>query len=335
MAQQWYVGVYGNTQKTLFALYDRTHQRFDLVTAQSIDHEFLPHGFQDFESILTHSLDTLLSRNGLTAAEITSAGFGLAGDDVKRQHQIIQTIISRTGIQNFVHANEAALMVKTESPAGFGVGAINNYGFSVLAIDKEGNTVQVGGLGDVTGDLEGGYYMASCVWKSIYRQLFICGEETSMTEDVFQYLGIHTKEEFLEEITTISVAGESRNYTDKLLSILYKNANQGDAIALSILRNVGEEYARAIASAVRDLPLLKGHVIDVVLAGKQFIHCKNDTAARTIDHWLQEHAAFEYRMHKMTTSPVCGAILWAMEKAGEQVSEEEKNRIRQMLRRFF
>ena len=58
----YYLGVYGNTQKTLFALYDREVQRIDLLTAQSIDHEFLPRGFHDFEEILCNSLNTLLSR---------------------------------------------------------------------------------------------------------------------------------------------------------------------------------------------------------------------------------------------------------------------------------
>ena len=331
----YYIGVYGNTQKTLFALYDRMEQRIDLLTAQSIDHEFLPRGFHDFEEILQNSLDTLLSRNGLQAEEISSAAFGLAGDDGKRQHQIIGQILNRTGLKNPVHANEAALMVKTESLSGTGVGAINNQGFSVLAIDREGNTVQVGGMGDITGDLEGGFYMARRVWKSVYSQLFICGEPTSMTEDLFRYFGIHTKEEFVEEITTISVAGESRNYTDRILGILYDNANREDHVALTILRDVGEEYARAIASAVRDLPLLKGNVIDVVLSGKQFIHCDNDTAAQTIDAWLRENAGFEYRMLKVGTSPVCGALFWALEAAGERAETEERERLRRMLRRFY
>ena len=334
-SHSYYVGVYGNTQKTLLALYDREHQRIDLLTAQCVDHEFLPRGFHDFEEILKNSLDTLLSRNGLRIEQITGAALGLAGDDVKRQHQIIHQILENMGLKLFVHANEAALMVKTESPSGYGVGAINNFGFSVLAIDRAGNTVQVGGLGEITGDLEGGYSMASSVWKSIYRQLFICGETTSMTEDLFRYLGIHTKEEFLEEITTISLSGESRNYTDRLLSILYSNADRGDRVALSILRNVGEEYARAIASAARDLPSLTNETVDVVLAGNQFIHCRNHTAAETIDAWLRTNAGFDYRIYKLGTSPVCGALLWAMEAAGEPAGNEEREKIRRMLWRFF
>ncbi|MDD5898632.1 MAG: hypothetical protein PUD63_12425 [Clostridia bacterium] len=335
MIAQHYLGVYGNTQKTLFALYDRDSQRIDLLTSQSVDHEFLPRGFQDFEEIVKNSLAVLLGRNGLQIDQLTSAAFGLAGDDVERQHLIIQRLISNMGVKHFVHANEAALTVKTESPTGYGVGAINDNGFSVLAIDSAGNTLQVGGLGELAGDLEGGVDMAFRVWKSVYSQLFICGEETSMTEDLFRYLGIHTKKEFLEEIATISVSGEIRNHTDKLLAILYDNANRKDHVAVSILHAVGKTYARAIASAVRDLPLLHGKTVDVVLSGKQFVHNKNDTAAQAIDEWLKDNAGFEYRISKATTSPVFGALNWAIESVGETLAPEERTKMRMLLRRFF
>lgn len=335
MSAQYYLGVYGNTKKTLFALYDRTSQRIDLITSQSVDHEFLPRGFQDFEKIVRNSLAVLLGRNGLQIDQVTSAAFGLAGDDVERQHLIIQRLISNMGLKHFVHANEAALTVKTESPTGCGVGAINDNGFSVLAIDSAGNTMQIGGLGELAGDLEGGADMGFRVWKSVYSQLFICGEPTSMTEDLFHHLGIHTKKEFLEEVATISVSGEIRNYTDKMLSILYDNANRQDRVAISILHSVGETYARAIASAARDLSLLHNQTIDVVLSGKQFVHSRNDTAVQAIDGWLKKNAGFDYRISKVSTSPVFGALNWAVESTGDTLQIDERTKMRMMLRRFF
>ena len=306
------LGVDGGGSNTQCALFDIEGNQVDFLDWGPTNHEVLPGGFEQLEEELGQMFDTFYARHSIQASNLVSCAFGMAGVDTKLQSEIIGNMIRRLGIKEFVLSNDAYLGVKAGCPSGVGICVINGTGATIAGINSQGQMVQIGGQGYLTGDVGGGGALATAAISEVYDHLFRGGPYTIMVDQFFEVLQISSKHDYMDAVTANL---QDRSKRVEFTKMLFDAANQGDAVALSILRHVGKELGRSVNGAIQELGFDDVKVIDVVLAGsvnvkgsnpalvdaiKEEVIVKNPT--RNVDFFILHHP------------PVAGAVIWALEK---------------------
>lgn len=310
---KYVIGVDGGGTKTHCALYKANDEKVDMITWEPMSHETFEEGFITLKSELDRMLAFMLEKNSLTRDQISYAVFGLTGVDTLRQHKTISRIITELRIKNFTLCNDAYLGIKAASNSGIGICAINGTGCNVVGIDQEGNSLQIGGIGNVTGDKGGGNYLSAKIISSIYNSLFREGQATMLTDSVFEILKIQTKYQFIDVLTQ-KIEDEEIKLSD-FNPLIFTAANKGDELSLNILHKMGEEYARSINGIIHHLNYNEQVELDVILAGSVFVKGTNQITIETLKEKVQrDNPKRKFNFTLLREPPVMGAIKWAIER---------------------
>ncbi len=318
--KEYVLGMDGGGTKTHCALYDLNGNLKDFMEVGATNHEGMPGGFAELKPILYDIFDNILKRNDIGKEQLKYCVFGMAGVDTRNQHHIISKIIEEYGIKDFVLCNDSYLGIKAGSSNGSGICLINGTGFSVTGIDPKGSMLQIGGVGSLTGDKGGGSYLIEKIIGTVYNSLYKGTEQTRMKDRMFEILGINDKEDYIETVTE-QLESNRQEITGKINRMIYEVANENDQVALSILEEVGEEYARSIGGMIRELDFSSTSKVEVILAGSNFTKCANPTSINKLKNIVESHYK-EYEMDiKILKEPcVIGAVLWALQQVNDSVN---------------
>lgn len=311
--RKYVLGFDGGGTKTQVALFDIDGNYVDLINWGATNHEVLRGGFSELKYEINKLLDNLLNRNSIDRREIVSSAFGLAGVDTRKQHAIISNIIKDIGIDNFILANDAYLGVKAGCPSGIGISVINGTGCTVAGIDKTGTMIQIGGQGDLTGDVGGGLVIGMEAIRRVYNHLFRLEPYTVLKDILFKQLGITSKYDFIEAVTNALDDGSLD--TGEVGKLVFDAANIGDVTALNILRFVGKELGRSVNGAIRELDFNDEEIIEVVLAGSVNVKGNNPTLINSLkEEVIQKNPSKRFNFIVLEQPPVAGAVIWALER---------------------
>lgn len=106
------IGVDGGGTKTHYALFDIEGNFVNLLTGGPSSHEVYPGGFADSRLEIQGCISKLLKQNQLKPEDIGYGVFGIAGVDIKKQHDEVSRIITETGLKDFEVMNDAFLGIK-------------------------------------------------------------------------------------------------------------------------------------------------------------------------------------------------------------------------------
>lgn len=325
---RYFLGLDGGGTKTHCVLYDYEKDSLDFFSGGPTNHEVLPDGMESLPDAIGAVVNPLLSKAGIGIERVDGAALGMGGIDTPMQYDIIRGIVAEMGFGNFGICNDGYLGIRAECD-GTGICAVNGSGCSVVGISPDGRTFQIGGHNDMSGDKGGGAYLVPAVMRTVYSALFKKGSKTLMTDLMFEWLGIEDRME-LVQAAAIQILGSQSSAYSSISQILYKAAGMGDSEALKILTKCGEDYALSISCVAEELGL---HApIDTILVGSQFKKCEHDHAIKTLEQTLNPPGAPpQFRLQLISTAPVAGALLWAMElggrPAGQVLRESLKTRL--------
>jgi len=319
---QYVLGVDGGGTKTQCALYDMEGNLYAITIFGPTNHEEYEDGLVGLEKQLFKILDQFITENGVMKEEIVYSVFGMAGVDTKKQNEVISEIIRKYGLDHFQLCNDAYLGIMAGSSSGKGICAINGTGFSVTGMNLNGDMVQCGGLGYLTGDKGGGGYIFERAISSVYSYLYKRGPYTLMYEKIWKSLEIREASEYIETIMNWmeSRQPELIRIIDK---IVYEAARDQDLIAIRILEEIGEEYVINIMGVFDQLGLSSDDNIKVVLAGSQFTKAEALTSIEKIEGMLKIHLP-KAEIVILKNPCVLGAVSWALKKAGCKCNLHEK-----------
>ena len=309
------LGVDGGGTKTHYALYDTCGRPVDFLISGPTNHEALLDGFTGLRHRLRADLDTLFCRNNLNVKDVENAVFGLAGVDTKRQHEIISGMLRDLGLEKFILCNDSFLGVKAGCLSGSGICAINGTGFSIGGIDRHGNMLQIGGLGDYTGDEGGGGQLTVRAIRAVYDHLYKDAPATLLQDLLFRTVGITDPADYPEALMHAMAEGTC-DYME-FGRLVFDAADQGDEVSLELLDRSGREYARSVQGVLnrldfgtKDEPL----PLELILAGSVFVKGSNPRTADTMLNLLKGwNQARTITLSKLSAPPVLGAVLWALE----------------------
>ena len=316
MMVEYVIGVDGGSTKTHYALFDSQGKFVNFIQGGPANHEVYHDGYEGAREEIKSSIFKLLQQNRLKPEDVNYAIFGLAGVDTKKQQKELSKIICETGIRTFKVFNDAFLGIKAGSDKGYGICSINGTGTCCARIDKNGDWLQVGGTGWTFGDEAGGGHIGNVVIRKVYDSIYRCGQQTMMKEMLFEKLGINQENEL--ENAVYEKVYSNKVKTTGLSKIAFFAANQGDKVALELLRHSGREMAKSVIGVIRKLNFSYEEEIDIVIAGSVNLKGENPALIRTFKQEVCYGVKTKVRFIPLKVPPVAGAVLWAIEELNKK-----------------
>lgn len=312
------MGVDGGGSKTDLVLADMDTGRLWHVRIGCTNHELLKGGFAELGELLGNAIRRLTEQAGIFFRQIDAAVFGLAGVDTRRQQTCAEEAVGALGFRHILICNDGFLPIKAGNEHGIGIAAINGTGCTVTGIDRTGRRLQIGGMGDLSGDHGGGAYLGRCATSAVYDALYRDAPATKMAILLKHAAGAAEEGEIFELLPEL-LTKQTLRLRD-LNRIVFEAACMEDSVALRILTNMGEENARSIVALVRKMDF--GEKLSVILAGSIYRCGEHPAAMDTLKRAVRS-ACPERDFHFMLleTPPVAGAVLWAADMLPQRCTE--------------
>lgn len=214
------------------------------------------HLLVDIETVtrsLSESIDGTLIQCGLQRSDVVCISAGLAGVDYDGAGEEEMRMIMRGFGFDHVVINGDMVIAHAGALAGNpGVIALAGTGSAILGIAKDGKRVKVGGWGPVFGDEGSAYRIGQMALRAAARDFDGRGERTTLTEAILRAFRISDFKETLNAVYSKHL--EIREIA-ALSRPAYEAAESGDAVAVSIFTQAGEELAEGVSAAIGRLSL--------------------------------------------------------------------------------
>jgi len=305
----YYIGVDGGGTKTAYALFNERKDLLLLREGPGTNHENLAGSFDEAAHLLWEGLQALLSAAGAALEDIGFTLLGLAGVDHPYQYDALKERLRALGLRRFELCNDGFLVVKAGCRSGAGIGLNLGTGTCCNAVDLRGRRVQLAGLGDYSGDVGSGAWIAAQAFRLAYDDLVLGIAPTGLTAAVSQAFALRGPEDLLGLIERIETGGDAAK---TMVRLFFEAAAQGDAPALRLVEQMAQRGAQLIAAHLRALAF--ADPCEVVLSGS--IHTKLANAAY-VDLLQQKARALSGRgleFHILDCPPVTGCIHWILEE---------------------
>jgi len=309
------MGIDGGGTKSQLGIFDQEGKCLAIKMHGTLNHEMLPGSYKQLEDELRLFVHSAIKDAGLNVKDIAYTVIGLAGVDTREQHQIITEIFKRVGLVDFTLVNDGYLGIWAGCPGGAGICAINGTGSVLTAIDARGTSMQVGGIGEITDDRGGSGWYGTQLLSKVYAQLFKSAHKTMLTEMIFSRLNISHRDDYTEAVA-IGLQNETLRVSD-LNRLIFTAASKQDKVALDILADSAEHYARCIEFLATNMYFPKENPLYVTLAGSVFVkepvRILPDLIESRVNALLGQRPV---RFVILEAPPVVGAVMWGYCEAG-------------------
>ena len=289
----YYIGVDGGGTKTYYALFDEQKNIVADYKTSGSNHENLDGSFDEAVEILWDGLTGLLQSAVKTFDDVRFTLMGLAGVDHPFQHDALAERLEAKGLRDFAIFNDGFIVVKAGSVSGAAIGLNNGTGTCCNAIDSTGRMLQLAGLGEYSGDMGNGHWIATMAYKAIYDD------------------GLTTREDFLAAVSAFETE-DAEDHIRTLIDAFFAGVEENDEACVEILEMMAERSARLIVAHANTLRF-DGDEIEVVLSGSILTKLPS---ARYLDKIREKVAQYSDRRFvfiKLSVPPVMGCINWIMQ----------------------
>jgi len=317
---KYFLGVDGGNTKSDYLLCTTEGEFVDVFRTGTCSHEQFDDGYNGMERTMREQLSHVFERNGIGVGDIAAAGFGLAGADLPSQTVELKKRVEAIGFTCYGLSNDGILGIKGASDSGVGLCAVNGTGTVVVGIDETGEILQVGGVGQLSGDRAGGGYLRNQIIAMLYEYHYRCGEDSVMFPRVMDLLG--AKQEDL--LTVVSDDELLNRHTVDIIQIGTKAANEGDALARKIFDAIGISIGMSAAGCIRRLSFkrlgVEASPIEIVQVGSIWHKVAYEGVGTSFLQTAERLSGKRCRPIKLEAPAAVGGVLWAKEVAdGAQV----------------
>lgn len=315
------MGIDGGGTKSHLGLFDTRGKCVGVSVHGPLNHENMEGSFEQLEKELYDYIMGALAAAGATVNDVIYGFFGLAGVDTRRQHKLISGMLRDIGLERFTLCNDAYLGVAAGCPEGVGICAINGTGSTMAAVDHSGAHVQIGGIGELSNDCGGSSWYGKKVLGAVYGELFKSEQTTLLSGNIFDMIGIRSKNDYTETIT--AMYAEDEVFVNYLNRLVFEIADMGDTVAMNILKISAEHYAGGITHLVSSMDFPKDKTVYVTLAGSVFVKEKVRILPNLIEEFVRNRLMnHSIKFLSLDTVPVAGAVFWAFQNAGIHMDME-------------
>jgi N-acetylglucosamine kinase-like BadF-type ATPase len=247
---------------------------------------------------------------GLPEAPVAAGSFYLANVDVPDEEAAMQAALGERGVAAELEVrNDTFAVLRAGSPRGWGIAVVCGAGINAVGRGEDGRVERFLGIGPWSGDWGGGDGVVRSAVAAAVRAGDGRGPATVLTQRIVETFGMN--------VDAVAYAAHHKQLTQhRLLSltpVVFEAAHAGDAVALEIVRRVGDEVVSFAAALVRRMGLRNADP-DVVLGGR-LLQAKDTIVMERIEAGLSVVAPAA-RIHVLAAPPVLGALTSALELAG-------------------
>jgi N-acetylglucosamine kinase-like BadF-type ATPase len=241
-------------------------------------------------------------------AEIRPAAIclGIAGVDRPDDARVMEQIMRRIGYKaRVLIVNDALVALEAGAPGKPGVVLVAGTGSIAYGRSARNQSARAGGWGYVLGDEGSGYWIGRAALRAVLREADHRGPKTQLTGLLLHYYGVGRAQDLIAQV----YQGALRPAAIASLAQCVQGAfNNGDEVAIGILRNAADQLEASAVSVARRLDLV-GSDFPIVLSGGIF------RAVPWLDEELRRRlplAAPRAAPRLLTEEPASGAVRLAL-----------------------
>lgn len=299
-----YLAVDGGNSKTEYRLLDASGAVIAAHRGEGSNHETMAGGFDEAAKLLIDEIEDLLVSQGFTLKHVADAVLGLAGADYDEQTVALQSALNKHGLAHCFVCNDGYLGVMAGMEHGVGVCYSAGSGVTCTGINAEGQRVQFGGIGVLSGDVGGGFDIAAFVYRSVYQHLFFGKQYTTLKDAFFTLFDIRTPEQFRSAAARIQTEEAAR----QLIGLFFTAMETGDELALQYAARAATHAADCIIAVSDELSLKTP--VQVALSGSIMTAVAPPAYRRMIEYELYRRKGKSYSLRVNDHPPVDGAVRW-------------------------
>ncbi|HAX17410.1 MAG TPA: hypothetical protein DCY00_02285 [Actinobacteria bacterium] len=274
---EYILGVDGGGTKTLAAAADKDGRI--LAEIQFGSSNYKSSGFKRAKSNYTKGIISLAGKLKKSFNDenpfFKSACIGLAGLNTSYDQKMFNALILNDDLKATMDFNNTILV--NDTVIGLAAGSLKENRVIIIAgtgsncygINAEGAQAKANGWDHILGDEGSGFSMGIHTLRAVMRAYDGRGPETLLTRNVFEYLKIKDIDEL--NMWTYDTAFSKDRFASLSL-ILCNTAEEGDRVAIKILKKEALEVILNVKTVVRKLKL-EDKDFDLVFVGKNF-RCK-------------------------------------------------------------
>jgi N-acetylglucosamine kinase-like BadF-type ATPase len=264
-------------------------------------------GWDGARHTIGHIMNQALSAAGIEPAQLTAAGFGLAGYDWPEDRRPHQELIRSLGVTApFELVNDAFIGLLAGSSSGWGVAVAAGTSCNCYGRNAQGQ------IGRVTGASRFGEYAGSgeLVWRALQAVAYSWSQRGPATRLGRAFLNATGAEDVTDLLA--GLVRERYHLSAESAPLVFAVAAEGDEVALDLLRWAGRELGGLAVAVVRQLDLTE-ETFEIVLSGS--FYNGSDLIRETMAETVHASAPCA-RLVRLQAPPVVGGVLLAMEHVG-------------------
>ena len=301
----YYIGVDGGGTKTAYALFDERKELLRLHKGPGTNHENLEGSFDEAARLLWEGVQALLREAGLAVDGIAFAFMGLAGVDHPFQYEALMGRLQGFGLTRLEIVNDGFIVVKAGCRSGAGIGLNLGTGTCCNAIDRRGRRAMLAGLGEFSGDIGNGEWIAQQAFKCAYDDCILGIEASAVTPLIFSKFDLEQPGDLLSLL-------DGREITKTLIDVFFEAVNAGDPPAMRLAQQMARRGAQLIAAHLRALDF--DDPCEVVLSGSMHTRLPCEVYVGLLKQKAQALSGRALVFRKLDVPPVTGCVNWIMEE---------------------
>lgn len=315
------IGVDGGGTKTAALVSDLRGNLLGYGTSGPSNYHIV--GIDNTKKSIREAVIKAIKSSRLATAKALVACYGLAGLDSPRDFQIVRPHIEGLGLADKVilaHDSHIALMGATAGRPG--VIIIAGTGSVAAGINERGRYIRSGGWGPVIGDEGSAYFIGREGIVAALRYYDGRGPETRLLEALKKAFSIETVEDIIGIVYGKTIAFSK---IASLAPIVSELANEGDKVAIEILKRAGGELATLAIAIIKRLGF-EDKAFPLAIIGGAF-----KAGPILLDTFRSEvlRVAPKAQISKPRFPPVVGAILIALREAKVKLTDTVISNIEQ------
>eukprot|EP01100_Stratorugosa_tubuloviscum_P012513 TRINITY_DN596_c0_g1_i1.p2 TRINITY_DN596_c0_g1~~TRINITY_DN596_c0_g1_i1.p2 ORF type:complete len:315 (-),score=144.67 TRINITY_DN596_c0_g1_i1:63-1007(-) len=275
-----WIGVDGGGTKTIGCCIDSENKMIGIAITGSTNQNSV--GLESAKQELQQAILKAIQNANRSFEDVVGICLGISGVDREQDIQTVKNwifeLFNSTNLKiKIVNDGVVALAAGTDGIL-FGVVVISGTGTISLGFNHQQQTCRASGWGGLLGDEGSGYAIAAQALKAIVNQEDGIGPKTSMTEKMFEAIGITNA----QDLIPWAYKDTAWNRFAALFPVVETCAKEGDIIANQILDDAANGLFNSICAVVTRLQLQNEPSFPIVLAGGILTHDDSPVAKRLI-----------------------------------------------------
>lgn len=308
----YYIGVDGGGTKTAYALFDEEKNMVAMVKGPGSNHENLEGSFDEAADLIWEGIKALLKEANVSLHDVGFTLMGLAGIDHPFQHDEMQKRLLDYGLENFEIYNDGFIVVKAGSTGVAAIGYNCGTGTCCNAIDNDGKMLQLAGLGEYSGDIGNGHWIAMQTYKMAYDDVYLGLRKTVVTKMIFDEYKLSCKEDFLALVSQFEEE-DADPFIMRLIDFFFDAAKLGDKVVLDAIDMMAERGAALITAHLNTLNFTD-ETVEVVLSGSMHTKPFSEIYVNTLMRKAADMSGRKLRFIKLDKPPVTGCVNWIFQQ---------------------